>query len=178
MDPGYRLGKVYWAMHSRGWWCSGELVAPSSAGPGFKSLGCRITVWVDFGRVEIPCWLLGLICGLVRVIITHQYDLDGISNVIFTIPLHNFSLTGTNRWREPNQSLEDTQVMGSIIRQCCGIIHLLVSLLNWTLINSFENCKYLEGLSSRKLTNLGLNLDYKGCSKSLQGSFNVWEYYA
>ena len=59
------LGEVYWAMHSREWWCSGELVAPSSAGPGFKSRGCRVTVWVDFGRGgkkfwEIPCWVLGL----------------------------------------------------------------------------------------------------------------------
>ena len=46
-------------------WCSGKLVAPSSAGPGFKSRGWRITVWVDFGRGEkrfweIPARVLGL----------------------------------------------------------------------------------------------------------------------
>ena len=54
MDPGYMLGEVYWPMHGWQWWCSGKLVAPCVAGPGFKSRGGggQITVWVDFGRGE------------------------------------------------------------------------------------------------------------------------------
>ena len=64
------------------------MVAPSSAGPGFKSRGCRITVWPRGKKSEkFSVWVLGLKLRNKNAFVSELLLFDNLLNLLEVVPL-------------------------------------------------------------------------------------------